>query len=106
MTNILLSLILFLIVGLIVFLFFYIIKQKNREKTFNYDSPEYLKIVNELDKEKYKSSNRQDYIDNLKKDKDQLMSNKEDIDEFKEISNRSFNEYQSVVSEYLSLIHI
>ena len=100
MTNILLSLILFLIVGLIVFLFFYIIKQKNKEKTFNYDSPEYLKIVNELDKEKYKSSNKQDYIDNLKKDKDQLMSNKEDIDEFKEISNRSFNEYQSVVSEY------
>ena len=84
----------------IVFLFLYILNQIKSSKNIDKNDPEYLKLQNELDKQIDKIDLKDNYIKELKKDKEQLISNKNDVDTFKEISNRSFSEYQSVISEY------
>ncbi len=84
----------------IVFLFLYILNQIKSSKNIDKNNPEYLKLQNELDKQIDKTDLVENYIKELKKDKEQLISNKNDVDTFKEISNRSFSEYKSVISEY------
>ena len=59
-----------------------------------------LNQKNKLEKQIDKTDLKDNYIEELKKDKKQLMNYKSDVDTFKEISNRSFSEYQSVISEY------
>lgn len=86
----------FVCVGLVFFVF----KLLKQNKDFDKNNPEFLKLQNDLDKEKFKVDSKDNYIAELKKDKQQLIDNKSDVDTFKEISNRSFHEYKSVVSDY------
>ena len=64
------------------------------------NDPDFIKLQKDyegLDKE---INLKEQYISDLKKDKQELIQSRTDVDSFKEISNKSFQEYQAVVSEY------
>ena len=82
-------------------LIIYIIKlNKGTEQVDKDKDPDFIKLQKDyegLDKE---ISLKDQYISDLKKDKQELIQNRTDVDSFKEISTKSFQEYQAVVSEY------
>ena len=57
----------FVCVGLVFFVF----KLLKQNKDFDKNNPEFLKLQNDLDKEKYKVDSKDNYIAELKKDKQQ-----------------------------------
>jgi DNA recombination protein RmuC len=86
-TVIILSLALLGLVGYIIYL---------TKKTKNFDinnEPEFAKLQE-------RNIKSEEYISELKKDKEQLIENKKNVDTFKETANRSFSEYSSLVKEY------
>ena len=85
------------LVGLVIYIF-----KLNKEKQFvdKDNDPDFIKLQKDyegLDKE---INLKEQYISDLKKDKQELIQSRTDVDSFKEISNKSFQEYQAVVSEY------
>ena len=85
------------LVGLVIYIF-----KLNKEKQFvdKDNDPDFIKLQKDyegLDKE---INLKEEYISELKKDKQELIQSRTDVDSFKEISNKSFQEYQAVVSEY------
>ena len=73
---------------LIVALMVYIFYQNKKNKT-----PEFATLQKEI-------TIKDDYISELKKDKQLLVDNSKNADDFKEISEKSFQEYNSLVTEY------
>ncbi len=86
-----------ILAGLIIYIF----KLNKGAQTADKDNdPDFIKLQKDkegLDKE---INLKNQYISDLKKDKQELIQNRNDVDSFKEISNKSFQEYQAVVSEY------
>ena len=85
------------LVSLVIYIF-----KLNKEKQFvdKDNDPNFIKLQKDyegLDKE---INLKEQYISDLKKDKQELIQSRTDVDSFKEISNKSFQEYQAVVSEY------
>ena len=85
------------LVGLVIYIF-----KLNKGTQFvdKDNDPDFIKLQKDyegLDKE---INLKEQYISDLKKDKQELIQNRTDVDSFKEISNKSFQEYQAVVSEY------
>lgn len=72
----------------IVALLIYLFRQNKKNKT-----PEFVTLQKEL-------TIKDDYIAELKKDKQLLVDNSKNADDFKEISEKSFSEYNSLVTEY------
>jgi len=85
------------LVGLVIYIF-----KLNKEKQFvdKNSDPDFIKLQKDyegLDKE---INLKDQYISDLKKDKQELIQNRADVDSFKDISNKSFQEYNSLVQEY------
>ena len=78
-----------LVAVLIAFIFY----QGKKNKTFDKNNPEFIGLQKEV-------TLKDDYIAELKKDKQLLVDNSKNADDFKEISEKSFKEYNSLVSEY------
>ncbi len=74
-------------------LLIYIFLQNKKNKTFDKNDPEFLILQKEI-------TIKDDYIAELKKDKQLLVDNSKNADDFKEISEKSFQEYNSLVNEY------
>ena len=72
----------------------YIIHLSKKTKNFDINNePEFAKLQE-------RNTRSEEYISELKKDKEQLIENKKNVDTFKETANRSFSEYSSLVKEY------
>ena len=82
--------------GLVLFIYNLIRKPKTFDKT----DPEFVKLETEFLVLKDKLTNKDDYITQLKSDKQILVDNAKNADSFKEISEKSFQEYNSLVQEY------
>ena len=98
--NSILSISIVFLTLIIVGLFLFIYKLLKKEKDFNKDSPEFIKLQSNYDSLKNDLDTKKDYISQLKKDKDLLIKNSKNAESFKEISEKSFNEYNSLVQEY------
>ncbi len=86
-----------MLAGLIIYIFKF---NKSSQPVDKDSDPDFIKLQKDyegLDKE---INLKDQYISDLKKDKQELIQNRNDVDNFKEISNKSFQEYQAVVSEY------
>ena len=86
----------FIIAGLtllVAVLIAFIFHQGKKNKTFDKNNPEFIGLQKEV-------TLKDDYIAELKKDKQLLVDNSKNADDFKEISEKSFKEYNSLVSEY------
>ena len=85
------------LVGLVIYIF----KLNKEKQSVDKDNdPDFIRLKKDyegLDKE---INLKEQYISDLKKDKQELIQSRTDVDSFKEISNKSFQEYQAVVSEY------
>ena len=82
--------------GLVLFIYNLIRKPKTFDKT----DPEFVKLETEFLVLKDKLTTKDDYITQLKSDKQILVDNTKNADSFKEISEKSFQEYNSLVQEY------
>ncbi len=82
--------------GLVLFIYNLIRKPKTFDKT----DPEFVKLETEFLVLKDKLTTKDDYITQLKSDKQILVDNAKNADSFKEISEKSFQEYNSLVQEY------
>ena len=71
----------------------YMFYQNKKNETFDKNNPEFTALQKEVNL-------KDDYIAELKKDKQLLADNSKNADDFKEISEKSFQEYNSLVSEY------
>ena len=85
------------LVGLVIYIF-----KLNKEKQFldKDNDPDYIKLQKDYEGLEKEKNLKDQYISDLKNDKQELIKNRTDVDSFKEISNKSFQEYQAVVSEY------
>ena len=85
------------LVGLVIYIF-----RLNKEKQFvdKDNDPDFIKLQKDYEGLEKEKNLKDDYISDLKKDKQELIQSRTDVDSFKEISNKSFQEYQAVVSEY------
>jgi len=79
----------------------YIFKFNKGTQTVDKDNdPDFIKLQKDYEGLEKEKNLKDQYISDLKKDKQELIQNRTDVDSFKEISNKSFQEYQAVVSEY------
>ncbi len=79
----------------------YIFKFNKGTQTIDKDNdPDFIKLQKDYEGLEKEKNLKDQYISDLKKDKQELIQNRTDVDSFKEISNKSFQEYQAVVSEY------
>ena len=82
--------------GLVLFIYNLI----RKPKIFDKSDPEFVKLETEFLVLKDKLTTKDDYITQLKSDKQILVDNAKNADSFKEISEKSFQEYNSLVQEY------
>ena len=79
----------------------YIFKFNKGTQTIDKDNdPDFIKLQKDYEGLEKEKNLKDQYISDLKKDKQELIQSRTDVDSFKEISNKSFQEYQAVVSEY------
>lgn len=87
----------FTLVGLI----FYFVKKNKHNQLIDKDTdPDFIKLQKDyegLDKE---LNIKNQYILDLKQDKQELIQSRTDVNSFKEISQKSFQEYQAVITEH------
>ena len=86
-----------LIIGVLIF---YIHKLLNKPKIINENDPEYIKLDSEINLLKENMIVKDDYIAQLKKDKETIAQNSKNAESFKNISEKSFEEYSTLVQEY------
>lgn len=81
-------------------LIYFIYNLINKTKKLDEDNADYIRLDSEINKLKDNLIIKNDYIEELKKDKNLLVENSKNADSFKEISEKSFQEYNSLVQEY------
>ena len=86
-----------LIIGVLIF---YIHNLLNKPKIINENDPEYIKLDSEINLLKENMIVKDDYIAQLKKDKETIAQNSKNAESFKNISEKSFEEYSTLVQEY------
>ena len=85
---------------LVVVLVFYIFNLIKKPKTLDKNDPEFIKLQSNYETMVSRIGDKENYIEDLKKDKQLLIDNSKNADDFKEISEKSFKEYNSLVTEY------
>ena len=81
-------------------LIFYILKNKKNQEGIDLNSPEIIKLDSQINNLENTITVKDDYIEQLKKDKEILVQNSKNADSYKEVSDKSFQEYTSLVQEY------
>ena len=81
-------------------LIFYILKNKKNQEGIDPNSPEIIKLDSQINNLENTITVKDDYIEQLKKDKEILVQNSKNADSYKEVSDKSFQEYTSLVQEY------
>ena len=81
-------------------LIFYILKNLKNKAPLDLNSPEIIKLDSQISNLENTMTVKDDYIEQLKKDKEILVQNSKNADSYKEVSDKSFQEYTSLVQEY------
>ena len=81
-------------------LIFYILKNLRNKNIIDKDSPEIIRLDSQIETLENTMTIKDDYIEQLKKDKQVLEQNSKNAASYKEVSDKSFQEYTTLVQEY------